>query len=254
MELAAVQPEIGAAEELLRYYQALFRRLGPQRWWPARTRLGVILGAILTQNTAWTNVTRALSRLRRAGLLSLSRLQRAALRDLEECIRPAGFYRQKASTIRNFLDWVTHTCDGSLTTLFARPAAEARRELLKIRGLGPETVDAILLYAGHRPFFVADAYTRRILARHGLVPAKAGYAAVQEFLHRHLPADQALFNEYHALLVEAGKRFCRRREPDCKACPLKAFLPDGSSARAGRNVSRSYRHALPVCVSPAGAP
>jgi endonuclease-3 related protein len=157
-------------------------------------------------------------------------------------------------TIRNFLDWLTRTCDGSLATLFSRPAQEARRELLKIRGLGPETVDAILLYAGRRPFFVADAYTRRILARHGLVPAKAGYAAVQEFLHRHLPADQALFNEYHALLVEAGKRFCRRREPDCKACPLGAFLPDRSSSRAGRNVSWSYRHDLPVCVSPPGAP
>lgn len=249
-----MQPEVGAAEELRGYYQALFRRLGPQRWWPARTRLEVVLGAILTQNTAWTNVTRALSRLRRAGLLSLSRLQRASLRDLEECVRPAGFYRQKASTVRNFLDWLARTCDGSLATLFSRPADQARRELLKIRGLGPETVDAILLYAGRRPFFVADAYTRRILARHGLVTTKAGYSAVQEFLHRHLPADQALFNEYHALLVEAGKRFCRRREPDCKPCPLKAFLPDGSSVGAGRNVSRSNRHDQPVRVSPAGAP
>jgi endonuclease-3 related protein len=249
-----MQPEVGAAEELRRYYETLLHRLGPQRWWPARTRLEVVLGAILTQNTAWTNATLALSRLRRVGLLRLSRLQRASLADLEECVRPAGFYRQKASTIRDFLDWLTRTCDGSLATLFARPAEEARRELLKIRGLGPETVDAMLLYAGRCPIFVADAYTRRILARHGLVPARAGYSAVQKFLQRHLPADQALFNEYHALLVEAGKRFCRRREPDCKACPLKAFLPEGSSAGAGRNVSRSYRHGLPVCVSPAGAP
>ena len=254
MELSAVQPDVGAAEELRRYYEALLRRLGPQRWWPARTRLEVVLGAILTQNTAWTNATLALSRLRRAGLLSLSRLQRASLRDLEECVRPAGFYRQKASTIRDFLGWLTRTCDGSLATLFARPAEEARCNLLKIRGLGSETVDAILLYAGRRPFFVADAYTRRILTRHGLVPARGGYAAVQQFLHRHLPADQASFNEYHALLVEVGKRFCRRREPDCKACPLKAFLPDRSSAGAGRNVSRSYRYGPPVCVPPTGAP
>jgi endonuclease-3 related protein len=233
MELAAVEPEVEAAETLRHYYQTLHQRLGPQGWWPARTRLEVILGAILAQNTAWTNAALAVRRLRKAGLLNLARLQRASRSELEDCLRPAGFYRQKALTIRNFLDWLTRACAGSLATLFALPAEEARRELLKIRGLGPETVDAILLYAGRHPFFVADAYARRILARHGLVPAKAGYSAVQQFLHRHLPPDQALFNQFHALLVEVGKRFCRRQQPDCGACPLKAFLPQPSFLGAG---------------------
>jgi len=209
---------------LRQYYDVLFERLGPQRWWPARTRLEVILGAILAQNTAWTNAALALRCLRRAGLLRLSRLQRASRSELEALLRPAGFYRQKAVTVRNFLRWLARTCQGSLARLFSRPPAALRRELLRIRGLGPETVDAILLYAGRHPFFVADAYTRRILARHGLVPPTAGYAAVQDFLHRHLVADQTLFNEYHALLVAVGKRFCRRRRADCQACPLAEFL------------------------------
>lgn len=215
--------EVGKA--LRHYYDVLFERLGPQQWWPARTRLEVILGAILAQNTAWRNAALALRRLRKAGLLRLSRLQQASRSEVEACIRPAGFYRQKALTVRNFLSWLARTCQGSLARLFSRPPAALRRELLRIRGLGPETVDAILLYAGRHPFFVADAYTRRILARHGLVPATAGYAAVQDFLHRHLVADQALFNEYHALLVAVGKRFCQRRRPDCQACPLGDFLP-----------------------------
>lgn len=225
---SAVQPEPEAAEMLWRYYGTLLRHLGPQRWWPARTRLEIIVGAILTQNTAWTNATLALRRLRKAGLLNLERLERASLAELENCVRPAGFYRQKALTIRRFVRWLAHTCGGSLTTLFARPVQAVRLELLKIRGLGPETVDAILLYAGRHPVFVADAYARRILARHQLVPATAGYAAVQQLMHRHLPADPKLFNEYHALLVEVGKRFCRRQRPDCRACPLGAFLPQGS--------------------------
>jgi len=247
MELAAVEPGVEAAETLRAYYVTLHQRLGPQGWWPARTRLEVILGAILTQNTAWTSAALALRRLRKAGLLNLARLQRASRSELEECIRPAGFYRQKALTIRNFLDWLRRACGGSLATLFAAPAEEARRELLKVRGLGPETVDSILLYAGRRAFFVADAYTRRILARHGLVPAKAGYSAVQEFLHRHLPADQVLFNEYHALLVEVGKHFCGRQKPDCEVCPLKAFLPDHSFRGAGL-------HDPAVSVAHSGAP
>lgn len=247
MELATVEPELEAAETLRQYYETLHQRLGPQGWWPARTRLEVILGAILTQNTAWTNAALALRRLRKAGLLSLARLQRASRSELENCIRPAGFYRQKALTIRNFLDWLTRACGGSLATLFAPPAEEARRELLKVRGLGPETVDAILLYAGRHPFFVADAYTRRILARHGLVPAKAGYSAVQQFLHRHLPANQGLFNGYHALLVEVGKRFCRRQQPDCEACPLRAFLPHHSFLAAGL-------HGPAVSVAHSGVP
>jgi endonuclease-3 related protein len=212
------------SRRLERYYQTLLARLGPQGWWPARTRLEVILGAILTQNTAWTNAARALRMLRRADLLSMKRLRGASRAELEACIRPAGFYRQKADAIRSFLGWLERTCAGSLHKAFSRPPDRLRVELLRLRGLGPETVDAILLYAGGKPFFVADAYTRRILARHGLVSPRAGYAAVQEFVHQALPRDPEMFSEFHALLVEVGKRYCQRREALCGECPLKDFL------------------------------
>jgi len=215
-----------------RYYRRLLDDLGPQGWWPARTRLEVILGAILVQNTAWENARQAIARLRRRGLLTLDRLRVVTGAEIEESIRPAGFFRQKARTITGFIDWLGRTHQGSLTRLFARPAAELRLELLKLRGFGPETVDAILLYAGRRPFFVADAYTRRVIVRHAMVPETADYATAQQFLHRHLRADHRLFNEFHALLVEVGKRYCRSRAADCEACPLKEFLPGGRAVEA----------------------
>jgi endonuclease-3 related protein len=202
----------------------LVGRLGPQGWWPARTRLEVILGAILTQNTSWKNVQLAIRRLGNAGLLSLAALASGTRSEIEAAIRPAGFYRQKAQTIQTFMAWLGRSYQGSLNALFARPPEELRQELLAVRGFGPETVDAILLYAGRQPFFVADAYTRRILSRHGWVSEDAGYREVQEFLHRHLPPDQGMFNEFHALLVETGKRHCKRQAPCCEGCPLEEFL------------------------------
>jgi endonuclease III related protein len=220
-----VQSSADSGEALQRYFRRLLDHYGPQGWWPASTRLEVILGAILTQNTNWQNVSRAIQSLRRAGLLNLVRLRKAPRAQLQELLRPAGYYRQKTQTIRNFLAWLDQTSFGSLTTMFARPAPQLRRDLLQIKGLGEETVDAILLYAGQQPYFVADAYTRRILARHGWVQPAAGYAQVQQFLHGHLPADPKLFNEFHALLVEVGKRHCRRSEARCAGCPLEAFLP-----------------------------
>jgi endonuclease III related protein len=179
----------------------------------------------------------AIKQLKQGGLLTLRDLRKSSPVELESCIRPAGFYRQKAHTIRNFIEWLDRACAGSLVTMFARPAPQARRQLLRIKGLGPETVDAILLYAGRHPFFVADAYTRRILARHGLVHPEAGYASAQQFLHQHLPADPALFNEYHALLVEVGKRYCRRQAPQCDACPLEEFLLPAQPAEIAHQVS-----------------
>jgi endonuclease-3 related protein len=210
---------------LRRYYETLLARLGPQGWWPARTRLEVILGAILTQNTAWTNAAQAIGQLRRARLLDVRRLRCVSPAEVEACIRPAGFHRQKAAAIRNFLEWLDRACEGSLSKAFSRAPERLREELLSIRGLGPETADTILLYAGGKPFFVADSYTRRILARHDLVSPRAGYAAVQAFLHRSLAPDPAIFNDFHALLVEVGKRFCKRREALCGECPLRDFLP-----------------------------
>ncbi len=241
MELEAQQPGIPPGITLQQYYSTLFQRFGPQRWWPARTRLEVILGAILTQNTNWNNAARALKNLRLHGLLRWESLRRASMEELEGLVRPAGFYRQKARTIRNFVDWLLARHQGSLRALFAQPPRELRGQLLELRGLGPETVDAIILYAGKLPFFVADAYTRRILARHGLLPDSADYALAQEFLHRHLPAEAGFFNEFHALLVEAGKRHCRRQAPLCDGCPLGPYLPGvtvQSQGKLGEDLAR----------------
>jgi endonuclease-3 related protein len=231
MQRVVKQPGIPAAELLPRYYSLLRARFGPQRWWPARTRLEVILGAMLTQNTTWHNATLALRNLRQSGLLSWQALRRACPSALEACVRPSGFYRQKTRTIRNFVDWLVREHAGSLNRLFSLSSEELRRRLLELRGLGPETVDAILLYAVRRPLFVADAYTRRVLARHGLVSAAADYHQTQEFLHAHLPPETPLFNEFHALLVEVGKKHCRPRSPKCAGCPLEEFLPAGGVAQ-----------------------
>lgn len=225
MHSVAQQPALAAGKTLQQFYRALVERFGPQGWWPARTRLEIILGAILTQNTAWRNAALAIKRLRQAGRLSWAGLCQASLGELEESIRPAGFYRQKTRAIRNFRDWLARAHGGSLDSLFALSPTAVRRQLLELQGLGPETADAILLYAGRRPFFVADAYTRRILSRHGLLPTDANYAQAQRFLHQHLPQDQSLFNEFHALLVEAGKKYCRRKAPECDGCPLERYLP-----------------------------
>ena len=216
--------EAPARRLLTGYYDALLERFGPQQWWPARTRLEVILGAILTQNTTWHNATLALRKLRQAGLLSWRKLRAAGPDTLEECVRPAGFYRQKARAIRNFVGWVERRHASSLPRLFSLPADELRRQLLGLPGVGPETADAILLYAAERPLFVADAYTRRVLARHGVIAANADYQETQEFLHTHLPRQAAFFNEFHALLVEVGKKHCTPHSPNCPGCPLEEFL------------------------------
>ena len=227
------------------YYEELLRQFGPQRWWPARTRLEVILGAILTQNTTWQNAARAISRLRDSGLLRWPQLRKASLSQIESCVRPAGYFRQKARAIRTFVTWLDATHHGSLDALFRQPPDHARAQLLALRGLGPETADAILLYAGKLPFFVADAYTRRILARHNLISAEDGYQATQEFLHHHLPADEGLYNEFHALLVETGKRHCKRQAAECRGCPLEPYLPwSGNTQQALQlpaRLSRSKR-------------
>lgn len=225
--MAEQTPSTSPGILLDRYYNRLLDDLGPQGWWPARTRLEVIVGAILVQNTGWENARLALARLRRAGLLRLEPLRAVSRAELEELIRPAGFFRQKARTIKRFLGWLEGAYGGSLARLFSTPADELRQELLNLKGVGPETADAILLYAGRRPVFVADAYTRRVIVRHGLLSADAGYRAAQEFLHRHLPPDPAMFNEFHALLVEVGKRYCKSRAADCMKCPLREFLPAG---------------------------
>jgi endonuclease III related protein len=214
-----------AADDLRSYYERMLEELGPQGWWPAETRLEIILGAILTQNTTWRNAALAIANLREARLLDLGRLREEPETRLESLIRPAGFFHQKARTIRAFVHWLDARHGGSLRHMFARSAGELRKTLLEVRGLGPETVDAILLYAGRKPLFVADAYTRRILARHGMLAADSTYAEAQEFIHRRLAPDPAVYSEFHALLVEVAKRHCRKDVPRCSQCPLGSFLP-----------------------------
>lgn len=206
------------------FYRRLLRALGPQHWWPARTRFEVIVGAILTQNTAWQNVRRTIENLRRAGLLSFAAMRRAPRPELATLLRPSGYFNQKAKKLDHFLRFVVREHGGSLARMFRQPTARLRDRLLGLNGIGPETADSILLYAGGRPAFVVDAYTRRILARHGLIREEDDYEEIKRLFEANLPRSVRTYNEYHALLVEVGKRFCRPRQADCAACPLGSFL------------------------------
>jgi endonuclease-3 related protein len=216
------------------YYGALFATLGPQHWWPGRTRFEIIVGAILTQNTSWNNVARAIANLRRAKLLSPAAIKRVSAKTLAAHLRPSGYFRQKTKTLKTFVAFLYSKHSGSLERLFAMPAGAARDELLGLRGIGPETADSILLYAGKHPVFVVDAYSRRILERHGLAHAKSTYEELRSRFESALPRDHQLFNEFHALIVHTGKRFCRKSQADCAHCPLEKFLPDPAAAPAAR--------------------
>jgi endonuclease-3 related protein len=249
--LANGKTDTAPGQILRRLYEALLESFGPQGWWPARTRWEVIWGAILTQNTTWRNAALALTNLRKSGLLAWRRLRQVPLGELEQIIRPAGFYRQKAQTLHLFADWIDQAHGGSLDSLFSAGASSARAQLLALKGIGPETADAILLYSGRHPVFVADAYTRRVLGRHGLLPPMADYDAAQQFLHQHLPAGEALFNEFHALLVEVAKRHCHRNVAHCDECPLGQFLGEKSQFE-GRNSKVEIRSDPGVPVSAEG--
>lgn len=204
-------------------YECLFAAYGPRHWWPAETTTEVVVGAILTQNTAWTNVERAIERLKRADCMTWTALRDLSEGRLAELIQPSGTYRVKAARLKAFVArlWADH--GGSLAAMLDGDLDKARRRLLAIHGIGPETADAILLYAGDRPTFVVDAYTKRVLRRHWVTDGRADYETVQALFHRSFPRDAQLFNEYHALLVEVGKRHCRV-VAQCDGCPL-AELP-----------------------------
>ena len=208
---------------LLRLYAALHARHGPQDWWPARSRFEVAVGAVLTQHTAWTGVERAIDNLRAARRLGPGPLARLPLPRLGRLIRPAGTWRLKARRLRELAIFFRARAGGRLDRLRAVPLETLRAELLAVPGIGPETADAILLYALGRPVFVADAYTRRVLSRHRMAPAGIGYEALRRLLEAELPGDPALFNELHALLVAVAKSHCRAR-PRCEGCPLRFDL------------------------------
>lgn len=208
---------------LLRLYRGLERQFGPQHWWPGRTSFEIAVGAVLTQNTAWINAARAVAALRARGLLSPHRLDALPETELASVIRSAGTYRLKARRLRAFTQWLIERFGGRFLGMRRAPLSSVRRELLRVPGLGPETVDSILLYSAGRPVFVADAYARRVLARHRIIAPNAAYEDVRAFMETHLPSDPALFNECHALLVALGKRYCRTR-PRCDECPLRFDL------------------------------
>ena len=210
----------GTAATLRAMDRRLRRAFGPQGWWPARTPFEMMVGAVLTQATAWRNVEQAIGRLRRAGALRPRRFLALRRMELEGAIRPAGYFRQKATRLRVFARWYMTRYAGSARRMFRTPWPALRRELLALHGIGPETADAILLYAGAAPVFVVDAYTVRVFTRHRLLDRQATYDAVQQLAMRALPTDAALYNEFHALLVAVGKRYCHRRSPDCAQCPL----------------------------------
>lgn len=204
-------------------YESLRTHYGPQGWWPAETPLEVAVGAILTQNTQWGNVERAITRLRSARLLTSVALASVDRGQLEELVRPAGYFRQKARRLQEFSQFLVREHDGALEGLFQQGVAAAREQLLQLNGIGPETADSILLYAGQLPSFVVDTYTARILKRHGWIDDEAGYYELQDWFVAQLPEDTQQWNEYHALIVRVGKEHCGSRAK-CDGCPLQYRL------------------------------
>jgi endonuclease-3 related protein len=258
---------IESKQEAIRaYYHALFKAWGHQHWWPAQSRFEMIVGAYLTQNTSWTNVEKALAKLRDARMLSIDGIRRTRQAKLARLIRSSGYFRQKAQRLKVFVKFLDRSYGGSLSKMFAQPTAELREELLSLNGVGPETADSILLYAGNHPTFVVDAYTRRILERHEIVSAKATYDEVRLLCeqalseapspiqnvdatigtapkgpsgsssHRPSRVSRAVrtplaqtFNEMHGLIVGVGKHYCLKSQPRCEQCPLQPFLPEAKS-------------------------
>ncbi len=250
-------------KQIRAYYHALYSVWGRQHWWPARNRFEVIVGAYLTQNTSWKNVEIALRQLRTARQLHLAAIRTIPLDQLEVFIRPAGYFRQKAARLKTFVAFVDQAYGGSLQRLFAQPTDKLRKELLALNGVGPETADSILLYAGQHAVFVVDAYCRRILERHGIADAKMSYEELRELFEQslsevaeapakvtrtsetaipslaHSPSAMSLarrsplaqiYNDMHGLIVATGKQYCLKAEPRCQHCPLRTFLPEDGPA------------------------
>jgi len=250
------QSPLSVDRQIADYYRELLIHWGPQNWWPAQSRFEVIVGAYLTQNTAWSNVEKAIANLRRVRVLSVKGIREIPLRRLQSLIRSSGYFRQKARKLKTFVRFLDERYSGSLDRMFAQPTAQLRSELLALNGVGPETADSILLYAGNHPVFVVDAYTRRILERHGLISRKTGYEEIRSTIETALASAKAEalsiaeqgsrprhpvsrmsrmarvqlvqhYNELHALIVSTGNQFCRSN-PHCEGCPLKRFLPPAS--------------------------
>ncbi len=212
---------MNTGDRLQQLFKLLHGHFGPQNWWPGETPLEVMVGAVLTQNTNWTNVEKAIANLKQAGSLSVRAMLDMDQARLAELIRPSGYYNIKAARLRNLLAMVQAEHGGDLDSLFGQPLDRARRQLLGVKGIGPETADSMLLYAGGLPIFVVDAYTFRILARHDLADESMSYFELQEIFMENLSADAGLYNEFHALLVMLGKHYCKKSKPLCEKCPVR---------------------------------
>jgi endonuclease III related protein len=210
-----------AREELLQQvFDQLLSAFGPQHWWPAETPFEVIAGAILTQNTAWKNVEKAIAALRHNQLLEVDQIRHIPEADLAALIRPSGYYNQKARKLKHFCNYLSNHWQGDLQRFLGQDLETLRAQLLRLHGIGPETADSIALYAAGQPSFVVDVYTHRIFSRHGWIPEELGYHELRRYFMDCLPAEVNLFKEYHALLVRTGHHFCRRK-PACNQCPLR---------------------------------
>ncbi len=203
-------------------YRRMLARFGPRHWWPAETPFEVMVGAVLTQNTAWTNVEKAIRNIKAAGAFTLEKLNNVPEETLAKWIRPSGYYNLKAKRLKALMRFLADTYGGNLEKMGEMPCSALRNQLLGVYGIGKETADSILLYALGKPIFVVDAYTHRIFSRHQLIAPDAGYDETQHFFMSRLPCDTQLFNEYHALIVETGKTYCKPT-PLCETCPLSGF-------------------------------
>jgi len=210
------------AQWLVAAYQALDDHFGNLHWWPGDSPLEIIIGAILTQNTSWQNVEKAIANLKTAQLLSAESLFTITEPDLAELIRPSGYYNVKARRLKAFFTFLQDFFQGNLDVMFGEKTGILREKLLQVKGIGEETADSILLYAGGKPVFVVDSYTHRILMRHGVVREKISYKEMQRLFMEHLPHEALLYNQYHALLVITGKNYCKKK-PRCQECPLNHF-------------------------------
>lgn len=209
---------------LLLIYRHLSGFFGPLHWWPGDSKLEIIIGAILTQNTNWQNVSKAIKNLKENDLLDVKALFESDEGYLAKLIRPCGYYNLKAKRLKNFISFFYGKYDGIAEVMFSKDCWLLREELLTINGIGPETADSILLYAGNKPIFVVDAYTKRIFQRHKLVSEKDDYEQIQRYFMKNLPQDCHLYNEFHAQIVMLGKNYCKRNNPNCQDCPLAEFL------------------------------
>jgi len=215
-------PRTLTGQRLMDMFDLLVAHFGPQDWWPAETDLEMMVGAVLTQNTNWKNVERAIENLKSKGLLTVKALCSMPMEALAQEIRPAGYYNIKAKRLMNLIQFIKDRYGEDISEFFRDETQTLREGLLSVNGVGPETADSILLYAARRPVFVIDAYTHRILKRHGMSEDQATYYELQELFMDHLPEDYELYNEFHALIVQAGKNYCKRK-PLCLECPLEKW-------------------------------